>query len=101
LRVAHDRWTSGVYAIWYPIKDRPPVERFHRALVATGIRKILLLELCPYPDDASLRLNGSGMIVINPPWMLEETLQTLLPQLLKLLQSQSTGRSRLAWLVPE
>ena len=101
LRVAHDRWASGIYAVWYPIKDRPPVERLHRAVAATGIRKILLLELCPYPEDATLRLNGCGMIVINPPWMLADTLRTLLPKMLKLLQSQSAGRSRLAWLAPE
>jgi 23S rRNA (adenine2030-N6)-methyltransferase len=101
LRVAHERWASGIYIVWYPIKNRPPVARLHRAVIATGIRKILLLELCPYPDDTVLRLNGCGMIVVNPPWMLEEALQALLPKLLELLRGHSAGRSRLAWLVPE
>jgi 23S rRNA (adenine2030-N6)-methyltransferase len=101
LRVAHERWASGIYIVWYPIKNRPPVARLHRAVIATGIRKILLLELCPYPDDTVLRLNGCGMIVVNPPWMLEEALQALLPKLLELLWGHSAGRSRLAWLVPE
>lgn len=101
LRDAHERWASGIYIIWYPIKNRPPVARLHRAVIATGIRKILLLELCPYPDDTVLRLNGCGMIVVNPPWMLEAALQALLPKLLELLRAHSAGRSRLAWLVPE
>ena len=101
LRVAHERWASGIYIVWYPIKNRPLVARLHRAVIATGIRKILLLELCPYPDDTVLRLNGCGMIVVNPPWMLEEALQALLPKLLELLRGHSAGRSRLAWLVPE
>lgn len=101
LRVAHDRWASGIYAIWYPIKDRPPVERFHRALAATGIRKMLLAEFCPFPEDSGFRLNGCGMVVINPPWKLEETLRRLLPELLDALRQHPAARTALSWLVPE
>ncbi len=101
LRIAHDRWASGMYAIWYPIKDRAPVERFHRALVATGIREILLAEFCPFPEDSGFRLNGCGMVMINPPWKLEETLRRLLPELLDVLRQHPAARTALTWLVPE
>jgi len=101
LRIAHTRWASGIYALWYPVKNRPPVERLHRALMATGIRKMLLAEFAPYPEDSSFRLNGCGMIVINPPWQLEQTLRSMLPRLLDVLRQHPSGRAGISWLVPE
>ncbi|HSD97964.1 MAG TPA: 23S rRNA (adenine(2030)-N(6))-methyltransferase RlmJ [Sulfuricaulis sp.] len=101
LKVAHDRWSSGIFALWYPIKARPPIERFHRTLSAAGMRKILLAEFAPYPEDSNFRLNGCGMIVVNPPWKLEETLRRLLPELLDRLRQHPAARTGLSWLVPE
>jgi len=60
LKAAYRRWQTGIYAIWYPIKSRPTVTRFQQTLRQSGIRKILIVELCIYPDDVPLRLNGSG-----------------------------------------
>ena len=45
LSEAHRRWATGVYAIWYPIKRRAPVESFHARLRASGVRRILCAEL--------------------------------------------------------
>lgn len=101
LRIAHTRWDSGIFAMWYPIKSRPPVERFHRALLASGIHKILVIEFCPYPEDSSFRLNGCGVVVVNPSWKLDEMLQALLPKLLVVLEQHPAGRSSISWLVPE
>lgn len=101
LRVAHARWDSGMYALWYPVKSRPPVERFHRMLVATGLRKILLVEFSPYPEDTAFRLNGCGMVIINPPWKLDETLHSVLPPLLERLRQHPAGHASVFWLVPE
>jgi 23S rRNA (adenine2030-N6)-methyltransferase len=101
LKVAHDRWSSGIYALWYPIKTRPPIERFHRALAASGIRKMLQVEFAPYPEDSSFRLNGCGMVVVNPPWKLEQTLRRLLPELLGVLRQHPAARTGLSWLAPE
>lgn len=101
LRIAYKRWQSGMYAAWYPVKNRPPLDRFHRALVASGIRKIMIIELCPYPEDSGFRLNGCGMVIINPPWTLEETLRPLLPRLLAVLQQHPAGHTAVSWLVPE
>ncbi|MCR4346734.1 MAG: 23S rRNA (adenine(2030)-N(6))-methyltransferase RlmJ [Sulfuricaulis sp.] len=101
LRIAHARWDTGMYALWYPIKGRPPVERFHRMLVATGIRKILLAEFSPYPEDSGFRLNGCGMVVINPAWKLDETLQSVSSILLERLRQHPAARAAVTWLVPE
>ena len=100
LRAAHARWSTGVFAVWYPIKDRAPVQGFHRQLRASGIRKMLVAELCPYPADSAFRLNGSGIVIVNPPWQVDETLAALLPRLLEVLRQHRSGRTEISWLVP-
>jgi len=97
---AHRRWATGIYAIWYPIKRRETVARFQGRLVRSGLRRILCAELGLYPQDSRVALNGSGMIIMNPPWKLDESLQTLLPVLQRALAARS-GTTRCEWLVPE
>jgi 23S rRNA (adenine2030-N6)-methyltransferase len=80
LRAAHPRWRNGLYLVWYPIKARRPVEKLHEAVRALGV-EALAVELLMLPEDVPQRLNGSGVILINPPWKLEETLRALLPPL--------------------
>lgn len=100
LATAHRRWPTGVYALWYPIKERPAVWRFQEALAATGIPKILTVEMTLHPEDTHLRLNGSGLAIINPPWTLDDTLRDALPALHAALP-HSGGGVRVDWLVPE
>ncbi len=94
---AHRRWPTGVYALWYPVKDRAPVERFHRDLADTGIARILAAELTLWPETGSDRLNGCGMILVNPPWRVPAQLGELLPGLHVIL-TRGGGGSRLVWL---
>ena len=101
LAVAWRRWPTGIYAVWYPVIDRPPVDWFHRQLKRSGIRKMLLAELRIFEEDVPLRLNGSGMILINPPWQLDERLVRLGPWLGKALSPEGEGSFRLEWLAPE
>lgn len=91
LKTAYRRWATGIYAIWYPIKSRPPVTQFQQALRQSGLRKILITELCIYPDDVPLRLNGSGLVVVNPPWQFAEQVQTFLPWLWRQLAVAQQG----------
>ena len=95
------RWRGGIYALWYPIKLPAAAASLHEALRRSGIRKILLAELAVYPEDNAFRLNGCGMLVINPPWRIDEELKTLLPQLAGVLRQETDSRIRLDWLVPE
>jgi 23S rRNA (adenine2030-N6)-methyltransferase len=57
-------------------------------------------ELLVRPDDSPLRLNGSGMLVINPPYQLEQELAPALPVLARLL-GDSHPSSNLQWLKQE
>jgi len=90
---AHKRWPGGIYAFWYPLKD--PTESFARALKSLGIPKILRLELTIRPASMPPRLYGSGMVVVNPPYVLEEEMEILLPALVGLLSDAGRGRFRI------
>lgn len=94
------RWPTGLYALWYPIKARDPVERFHADLAMQGLPKTLVAEVMMRAGDDPTRLNGAGLVLVNPPWKLDESLAALLPWLARVLAPES-GFSRLDWLVPD
>lgn len=101
LAVAHRRWPGGIYALWYPIKERESVERFRTALAASGIPKILDVSLeIGLPVGAS-GLAGSGVAVVNPPFTLDAELRILLPALRDALARTPRAASALAWLAGE
>lgn len=93
------RWATGTYAVWYPVKGREPVDRFHDGLARLA-PKCLIAELMIHPGNDPARLNGNGLAIINPPWQLDETLGRLMPGLLRLLD-RPEGSARIDWLVPE
>lgn len=101
VQTMHQRWATGIAAIWYPILDRGPRLRFQRNLQELGIPAILCAELGLYPYSQPVGLHGCGMIIINPPWRLDEILSRLLPELLAVLQAGEPGQTRLEWLAPE
>jgi 23S rRNA (adenine2030-N6)-methyltransferase len=95
------RWATGTYLVWYPIKHRGPVKAFHDALAVSGIRRVLVAELLLRADTDPDQLNGSGLIVINPPWTMEGSFARLLPALLADFGAAESGRTRIETLVPE
>lgn len=79
LAKAHRRFASGIYLLWYPVIERSHAETLLDALRATGIRAMFQLELCVLPDSPGRGMTGSGMIVVNPPWVLPEAAARGLP----------------------
>ena len=101
LATAYARWPTGIYAIWYPIKLREQTRPFHRWFASHNIRKTLVVELLRQPDDSALRLNGCGMVIVNPPWRFEQQLRQLMPVLQDRLKVSGAGQVRLNWLTGE
>ena len=101
LVAAHRRWPHGIFALWHPIKARGDVDAFHDALRETRIARILTIELLIRKPEDSLLLNGSGLVVVNPPWTLKATLDAALPDLARILAQGPGGGARTDWLVPE
>ena len=75
----YKRFATGTYALWYPVVLRQQIKRMVHDLEATGIRKILQIELAVRPDSDQRGMTASGMIVINPPWKLEAQMNNVLP----------------------
>jgi len=94
----HGKWATGMFALWYPIKEAREVNAFVADLKATGIPKILRTELMVLAPATPARLYGSGLIVVNPPFTLEAELQVLLPALAKVLGEEGRGNWRLEWI---
>ena len=88
---AHRRWPQGIFMLWYPIKERPAIWRFHETLVHSGIGKMLNAEFIYYPETRHDQLNGSGLIITNPPWQLDEKLRAVFPALHQALQTSYSG----------
>ena len=101
LKHAWRRWPTGVYMIWYPIKDRAPVAGFHDALAASGLRRVITAELLLRPDDDPDRLNGCGLAFVNLPWRLDATLSELLLALAERLDALPGAGARVATLIGE
>lgn len=95
LRAAHERWPQGIYAFWYPIKLRADIEVQYRKLKSLPFDRMLIAELCLHPDDTALRLNGCGMLLINPPYRYDQELGQLLPLMAQLLSQSRHSRHAL------
>jgi 23S rRNA (adenine2030-N6)-methyltransferase len=97
---AHRKWPTGIYALWYPVKDARETEKFSRRLTRLGIPRVLQAELILPARDG---LRGSGLILVNPPWRLEDELGVLLPALLGILSEDASdaGRTPVRWLTAE
>jgi 23S rRNA (adenine2030-N6)-methyltransferase len=98
---AHRRWPGGIYALWYPLKDRKAVTRFHAEISALGIPKILRAGLMLRDWSMPPRMNGSGMIIVNPPFTLEAELRVIVPALARILGDEGYGRFEVEWLTGE
>lgn len=101
LQKAYRRWPGGIYAFWYPVKDPGEIRAFVRTLEATGIERIMRIELTIRAASTPPRLHGSGMILVNPPFVLEAELRTILPTLAKILAEENRGRFRIEWIAGE
>ncbi|MDB5507017.1 MAG: rRNA ((2030)-N(6))-methyltransferase RlmJ [Devosia sp.] len=98
LAKAHRRFSAGLFALWYPIKDPTEIDDFIHALEATAIPRMLRVELTIRPPSTPPRLHGSGLILVNPPFTLEAELQLMLPALAEVLSDAGRGSYLLDWI---
>src|SRR6185437_3363579 len=95
------KWPTGVYMLWYPIKEGDGPQRLARMLARSGIPRIVRSELLIAAAGDAERLRGSGLILINPPWQLPEQMAVLAPALATVFGNAAEGSSRLDWLARE
>ncbi|MDR1074845.1 MAG: 23S rRNA (adenine(2030)-N(6))-methyltransferase RlmJ [Xanthomonadaceae bacterium] len=100
LRETLNRWPQAAAAVWYPIKQRRSLAPFFRQAAALPAKSVLVAELLIRPDDSPLRLNGSGMLILNPSWQLDAAIAPALP-VLKKTMGETGASTRLEWLKQE
>ena len=91
LRCGHARFASGVFAAWYPIKHRAQVRDLFAAIRASGIRDVVAAELWLRAPLDPERLNGSGLIVVNPSFRFDEEAKPVMAALLDRLGERDSG----------
>jgi len=98
-RTGLERWPQASWAIWYLIKRRRALHPFLRKVPGLPAKSALALELLVRPDDSPLRMNGSGMLLLNPPWQLDRALAPALAVLAERL-GEAGASWRSEWLRP-
>ncbi len=93
------RWATGTYLIWYPVKDPSVSGAFLDELERNGPAKTLMAELYIRAVDAA-QLSGCGLVIVNPPWTLKDTLADLYGWLADRLAQGPGARARVEWLRP-
>lgn len=85
LELALARFSSGVYALWYPELATASARRLPDRLERLNARWLRAHLHLDRPRDDGLGMTGSGMFIINPPWTLATELETGLPALTAIL----------------
>jgi 23S rRNA (adenine2030-N6)-methyltransferase len=85
------RFHTGVIAAWYPIKDEREISAWQAGLARELGSETLAAELWLYPRDSKVALNGSGMLIVNPPYLLAERMRVWLPELQAQLDAGQAG----------
>jgi len=97
---AHRRFATGVYVIWYPLLPAGRENDLFNELKSSGIRKIFRVELDCGDTFPDMQMNGSGMIIINPPWHAQQNMKSSLEWINEKLTG-GKGHTHFGWMVPE
>jgi 23S rRNA (adenine2030-N6)-methyltransferase len=92
LRDAHKRFAAGVYAVWYPQVQRRESRQFPDLLKQLQDQDWLHVTLTvKQPAAGGFGLHGSGMFILNPPWLLPKALGQVMPYLAKVLAQDAAA----------
>ena len=94
------RMPGAVIAIWYPITERVQTGGFQQTVVGLNV-PAFFAELAIAGDSSQLRMKGCGLVVLNPPWQIDQEFRAVLPTLAERLRVDAGGGSQTGWLVPE
>jgi 23S rRNA (adenine2030-N6)-methyltransferase len=98
LRTGLARWPQAVFAIWYPVKLERALQPFLRSLGTLDSQGVLDARLLVRPAQSPLVLNGSGVVIVNPPWRIEDEIAPALDGLARTLGENGQGSAELRWL---
>ena len=96
------RWATATYVVWYPIKDPLTVGEFHQQVAAiTGVEKLFATDVLVRSAVDRTKLNGCGMLFINPPYGVTSQAAEVLAFLTPLLAQDRGAQWQAHWLKGE
>jgi 23S rRNA (adenine2030-N6)-methyltransferase len=90
VKEAMARFSAGVYLVWYPLKDEVAAGRFVAEVTRDFSLEFLDVRFSVCAPFPGLGLTAAGLLVLNPPYLLRDELETLLPYFKDVL-SEGTG----------
>jgi 23S rRNA (adenine2030-N6)-methyltransferase len=94
------RFAQGVFMLWYPVKADGLEKVLAEQVQAMGIASTLRVELMVREAFDAGGLAGSGLLILNAPWKLDEDLRVIVPALAQRLGLGEWGHGTVDWLVP-
>jgi 23S rRNA (adenine2030-N6)-methyltransferase len=92
LREGLKRFANGVYAVWYPQLQRAESRMLPEQLKQLPVKSWLNVSLSVQaPSEDGFGMYGSGMFILNPPWLLHGMLQEVMPYLVKVIGQEGEG----------
>jgi 23S rRNA (adenine2030-N6)-methyltransferase len=101
LDAAWRKWSTGIFLLWYPIKDQKDVEVSLQRLRNGKIKRILRLELQIADPKPIGPLVSNGLLIVNPPFPLWGEAEIILAFLAKTMAQDPGAAHRLEWLAGE
>jgi 23S rRNA (adenine2030-N6)-methyltransferase len=84
LKEGLQRFANGVYAVWYPQLQRVEAQQLPTQLKQLPVKSWLHVALSVQGlSEDGFGMYGSGMFILNPPWLLHGVLQEVMPYLVK------------------
>ena len=92
LREGLKRFANGIYAVWYPQLQRDEARRLPEQFKQLPVKSWLHVAFSVQaPGEEGYGMHGSGMFIINPPWLLQGVLQEVMPYLASVLGQNGEG----------
>jgi 23S rRNA (adenine2030-N6)-methyltransferase len=67
------KWPHGIYAVWYPVLPEGRHRSLLAALAPLPAEETVVFELAP-PAPPVTGLQASGLVVLNPPWRFDRSM---------------------------
>jgi len=77
IKLALERFATGIYMIWYPIKDIVVIDDFYNQVKQTTDKEVLRADLLIDDIRNTDKLCGCGLMIINPPYTLDKRISEL------------------------
>ena len=95
------RLDSAVIAVWFPVKRQRDVDLWLAKVARVITQPTLVAQLWLHPRDIGAGLNGSGLLIVNPPWQIDTRLAVWQEELRQRLGGDSNSGSDVRWIIHE